>query len=135
MRLHRLCFKRTHVPAIPIMYARPCPYKRDGRNKSGHDKVESHPSDSAPGDGVATSRLLHGGHRHAGDPHLESAQARAGAEIDGLPVVAREGDVGRVLIAMHDAAELLALRIEDINPAGAAAEYIAGGVDLHAVRR
>src|SRR5216683_2681214 len=80
------------------------------------------------------SRFLHGRHWYARNLHPEGAEARAGAEKDGLPVVATEGDVGRVLIAVHDATELLALRIEDIEPACAAAKDIAGRIDLHAVR-
>src|SRR3954447_19705851 len=57
----------------------------------------------------------------------------AAGEVQGFPVVAAEGDVGRGGIAVHDAAELLALRIEDPDPAGAAAIDVAGDVDLHAV--
>jgi hypothetical protein len=47
-----------------------------------------------------------GDHWHARNLHPEGAEARAGAEKDGLPVIATESDVGRVLIAVHDASEI-----------------------------
>src|SRR5205807_5319939 len=47
--------------------------------------------------------------------------------------VTAKGDVGRVIEAVHDATELLALGVEDVEPAGAAAVNVAGGIDLHAV--
>src|SRR5262245_62563420 len=78
-------------------------------------------------------RFLHNGHRHAGDLHLEHAETRARAEIDGLPVVASESHVGGVGKAVHDAAELLAARVKDVKPARAAAIHVAGAIDLHAV--
>src|SRR6266545_5580491 len=55
-------------------------------------------------------RLLRDRHVHAGDLHLEHAQTRACTEVDGLPVVASKGNVGRVGKAVHDAAEFLATR-------------------------
>src|SRR5262245_50798470 len=63
------------------------------------------------------SPLLRHRHRDAGDLDLEHAEARAGGEVHRLPVVAAEGDVGGVGKAVHDAAELLALRIEDVEAA------------------
>src|SRR3974390_2132888 len=51
--------------------------------------------------------------RHAGDLDPERAEARPRAEIDGLPVVAAEGQGGGVLEDKHDAAALPALRLKD----------------------
>src|SRR4051812_26411290 len=82
---------------------------------------------------VLQSRFLHGRHRHAGNLDLEHAEARARAEVDGLPVVAAEGDVRRIIEAVHDAAEPLALGVHDVEPARTAAVDVAGGIDLHAV--
>src|SRR5262249_52643878 len=83
--------------------------------------------------GIALLRLLRDRHWHAGDLHLEHAQTGTRAEIESLPVVAAEGHVGCVGKAMHDAAELLAVRVNDVEPARAAAINVAGAVDLHAV--
>src|SRR6476646_8234662 len=60
-------------------------------------------------------------HRNAGDLHLDRAEVVAAGEIEGLPVVAAEGDIGRGRRAVHDAAELLALGVHDPDAAGAAA--------------
>ena len=54
-------------------------------------------------------------------------------EVQGLPVVAAEAEIGGGRSAVHDAAELLALRIHDPYPAGAAAIDVAFDIDLHAV--
>src|ERR1700730_11972091 len=79
------------------------------------------------------SRFLFDRHRYAGNLRLERAETRAGAKVDGLPIVASEGDVGRVIEAVHDTAEFLALRVEDVEPARATAVNVAGGVHLHPV--
>src|SRR5258708_32355533 len=59
-------------------------------------------------------------HRYAGNLYLQRAQACAGAEVHGPPIVAAKRDIGRVAKAMDDAAEFLAGWIEDIEGAGAA---------------
>src|SRR5712671_241678 len=82
---------------------------------------------------ASRSRFLGDRHRHAGNLHLERAEARTRAEVDGLPVVAAEGDIGGVRKAMHDASEFLALRVDDVESARAAAIDVSGGIDLHAV--
>src|SRR5262245_9409773 len=74
-------------------------------------------------------------HRQPGDLELDREQRAAAREVERLPVVAAEGDVRRRRVAVHDAAELLALRIEDVDAARAAAIDVAGDVDLHAVGR
>src|ERR1700676_2172296 len=71
--------------------------------------------------------------RDAGDFNLDGAEVVSAAEIQGFPVVAAKGHVGRGGRAMHDAAELFALRVHDPDPAGAAAIDIAFDIDLHAV--
>src|SRR6516162_4481183 len=83
------------------------------------------------GDGL---RLL--GHRHwnPGDPDLDAAQLGAVREVDCLPVVAAKRDIGRRVLAMDDAAELLSLWIEDIDAACSAAIDVAGDIHLHAIR-
>ena len=54
-------------------------------------------------------------------------------EIERLPIVAAEGDIGRRGLAVHDAAELLARLVHDVEPARAAGIDVAGRVHLHAV--
>jgi len=53
----------------------------------------------------------------------------AAGKIEGFPIVAAEGEVGRRRSAVRDAAELLAIRVHDPEPAGAAA--IAAGEQGH----
>src|SRR5207245_8854928 len=72
-------------------------------------------------------------HGHAGDLELDREQRAAAGEVKRLPVVAAEGNVCRRRVAVHDAAELLALRVEDVDAARAAAIDVAGDVDLQAV--
>src|SRR6516225_6153956 len=79
------------------------------------------------------ARFFHNGHWHSGNLHLKHAETRARAEIDGLPVVATEGDVRRVLETVHYTAEFLPCRIENIKPAGAPAVDIASRIYLHPV--
>src|SRR5262249_8671622 len=79
-------------------------------------------------------RLLRDWHRNAGDFEVDRAQRSAAGEEQGLPVVAAEADVCGRRLAVDNAAKLLALGVEDVDAAGAAAIHIADGVDLHAVR-
>src|SRR6202040_2053082 len=72
-------------------------------------------------------------HRDAGDPHLDRAEVAPAGEIEGPPIVAAKGEVGRRRSAMDDTAELLAIRVHDPDPAGAAAIDVAFDIDLHAV--
>src|SRR5580693_5300717 len=57
----------------------------------------------------------------------------AAGEVQGFPVVAAEGDIGGSRSAVDDAAELLALWVQDPDPAGPAAIDISFDIDLHAV--
>src|SRR6516162_11496753 len=57
----------------------------------------------------------------------------AAGEVKRSPVIAAERDVGGRRLPVHDAAELLALRVEDPDAARAAAIDVASRVDLHAV--
>src|SRR5438270_1314704 len=57
----------------------------------------------------------------------------AAGEVEGLPVVPAEGEVRGGGCTVHDTAELLALGVDDPQPAGAAAIDIAFDIDLHAV--
>src|SRR6516165_3099431 len=79
------------------------------------------------------ARFFHNGHWHSGNLHLKHAKTRARAEIDGLPVVATEGDVRRVLETVHYTAKFLACRTGNIKPAGAPAVDIASRIHLHPV--
>src|SRR5215831_372840 len=72
-------------------------------------------------------------HRDPSDLELDREQRAAAGEVERLPVVAAEGDVGGRRMAVHDTTELLALRIEDVDAARAAAIDVAGDVDLQAV--
>src|SRR4051794_37128594 len=60
-------------------------------------------------------------HRQTGDLHVHAAQMVAAGEVQGLPVVAAEGQVGGGGSAVNDAAELFALLVQHPDPAGAAA--------------
>src|SRR6266700_5196994 len=75
--------------------------------------------------------LLHR-HRDAGNPQVDRAQGVPAGEVERLPVVAAEGDIGGRGLAVDDAAKLLALSIEDMDPAGAAAVDLACRIDPHA---
>src|SRR5215472_8192680 len=57
----------------------------------------------------------------------------AAGEVKRSPVIAAERDVGGRRLPVHDAAELLALQVEDPDAARAAAIDVAGRIDLHAV--
>src|SRR5580693_7723857 len=57
----------------------------------------------------------------------------AAGEVQGFPVVAAEGDIGGSRSAVDDATELLALWVQDPNPAGPAAIDVSFNIDLHAV--
>src|SRR5215468_33687 len=57
----------------------------------------------------------------------------AAGEVKRSPVIAAERDVGGRRLPVHDAAELLALQVEDPDAARAAAIDVAGRVDLHAI--
>src|SRR5712671_1816151 len=72
-------------------------------------------------------------HRNSGDLQFDREQRAAAGEEQRLPVVASKADVRCRRMTVHDAAELVALRIEDVDAARAAAIDVAGDVDLHAV--
>src|SRR5260221_6038795 len=88
---------------------------------------------SEGGDGEIASRRL-GRHREAGDFELHRAQGRMRGEIERFPIVATKGDVGRLRLAMDDAAELLALGIDDIDAARSAGIDVAQHIELDTVR-
>src|SRR4249920_1639696 len=79
------------------------------------------------------SRFFRRRHGGASDLYVYRAQVGAAGEIESFPLVATEPDVGGRWLAVDDAAELLALRIEDPNSARAAAIDIARHIDFHAV--
>jgi len=54
-----------------------------------------------------SSRLFRHRHRHAGNLDVDRAEVRATGEVERLPVVTAEGEVGGRGLAMDDAAELL----------------------------
>src|SRR6516165_9900926 len=74
------------------------------------------------------------GYRNAWDLHIDRAQMIAAGEIKGFPVGAAKGQIGRGGRPVHDAPELLALGVDEPQPAGAAAIDVAFDIDLHAVR-
>src|SRR5436853_2028645 len=76
---------------------------------------------------------LQRGNRNAGDFQIHGTEMGAAGEVKRSPVIAAERDVGGRRLPVHDAAELLALRVEDPDAARAAAIDVAGRVDLHAV--
>src|SRR5260221_2541823 len=79
------------------------------------------------------SGFFRGWRRESGDFQVDRAQVAPAGEKQSFPIVATEPDISRRRLAMDDATELLPLRIENIEPTGAAAIDIAGRVDLHAV--
>src|SRR5262249_28327150 len=72
-------------------------------------------------------------HRHAGDLYVDRAEVGAACEIEGLPVISAERDVGGCRLAVHDAAEVLAAWIHDPDAARAAAIDIAFDVEFHTI--
>src|SRR5689334_17677029 len=77
--------------------------------------------------------LFRHGYRNSRDLHLDAAEVVAAGEVERLPVVAAERDVGRRRRAVDDPANLLPGFVHDPNAAGTAAIDIAFDVDLHAV--
>jgi hypothetical protein len=69
---------------------------------------------------VPASRLLCDRDRHAGDLEVDGPQGGPAGKEQRLPIVAAEPDIGGGGIAVNDAAELLALGIEDVDAARAA---------------
>ena len=52
-------------------------------------------------------------HRHARNLHLDGAQVIPAGEVQGLPVIATKGQVGRGRRPVHDATQLFATRVHD----------------------
>src|SRR5258708_21825030 len=50
---------------------------------------------------------------HSGDPEVHGAKEVPVGEIEGLPIRTAEGEVGCLRLAVDDAPELLALRIQN----------------------
>src|SRR5262245_52396338 len=82
---------------------------------------------------MRTSAALRRGNRNAGNFQIHGTEMGAAGEVKRSPVIAAERDVGGRRLPVHDAAELLALRVEDPDAARAAAVDVPGRVDLHAV--
>src|SRR3954468_1341484 len=76
---------------------------------------------SESGHQCGSTAFLRRRHRQSWYLHVDRAQMGAAGEVQGFPVVAAEGNIGGRGIAVHDAAELLALRIEEPDTAGRAA--------------
>ena len=66
---------------------------------------------------AARSRFFCGRDRHACNLQIDSAEIVMRSDIEGFPVVAAERQIGRVRIAVHDAAKLLAVGRDDVEPA------------------
>src|SRR5580704_7366248 len=54
------------------------------------------------------------------DLQFDRAQRAVGGEVQRFPIIAAKGDIGRLGLAVNDAAELLAGRIDDVDAARAA---------------
>src|SRR5438093_793726 len=80
---------------------------------------------------VQALRFLHRRHWNARNLHIDGEERAPGGEVEGLPVVAAEGHVGRRRLAVNDAAELLAFGIQDVKTAGAAGIDVTRDIDLH----
>src|SRR5262249_5155904 len=59
-------------------------------------------------------------HRDAGHFELHGTERRMRGEVERFPVIAAKGDVRRLRLAVHDAAELPALGIDDVDAARSA---------------
>src|SRR6516225_5782698 len=90
-------------------------------------------NNSGPGGRGLPGGLFRYRHRHAGDLYVDRAEVGAAGEIEGLPVISAECDVGGCRLAVHDATEFLATWIHDPDAARAAAIDIAFDVDFHAI--
>src|SRR5262252_11035439 len=66
------------------------------------------------------SRFLRDRNRNAGNLHIDRSHHGPAGEKQRFPVLAAEADIGGRRLAMDDAAEFLALRIEHIDSACAA---------------
>src|SRR5262249_57514203 len=89
------------------------------------------------GDGasVLSVRLaaLRRGNRSAGNFQIHGTEMGAAGEVKRSPVIAAERDVGGRRLPVHDAAELLALRVEDPDAARAAPLHVAAPLPLPAL--
>ena len=73
-------------------------------------------------------------HRNARDLHLDSTKIIPVREIKRLPIIATKRDVRSLWSSVHDAAELLALRVQDVDSSCPSAVNIPSDIHLHAVR-
>src|SRR6516225_7631040 len=73
-------------------------------------------------------------HKNARDLHLDGTKIIPVREIERLPVIATERYVRSLWPSVHDAAELLALRVENVHSACPSAVNIASDIHLHAIR-
>src|SRR5258708_32644021 len=71
---------------------------------------------------------------HSGDPEVHGAKEVPVGEIEGLPIRTAEGEVGCLRLAVDDAPELLALRIQNPDATRAATIDVPSIVHLHPVR-
>ena len=65
--------------------------------------------------------------------YVDRAEVVAAGEVQGLPVIAAEGDIGGGGSAVDDAAQLLAVRVHDPYSARSAAIDVAFHIHFHAV--
>jgi hypothetical protein len=67
------------------------------------------------------------------DLQFNRAQRAVRRKVQRFPIIAAKGDVGCLRLAVHDAAELLARRIDDVDAARAARIDVARHVDFESV--
>src|SRR5713101_1585408 len=73
-------------------------------------------------------------YRHPRNFYLESAYFRVGGDEYRRPIIATEAQVGCASVTDQNCPEMLTGRIDDPNPAGAGAVYIALDIHLHTIR-
>src|SRR6516165_9652119 len=73
-------------------------------------------------------------HRNARDLHLDGTKIIPVREIERLPIIATERDVRSLWPSVHDTAELLALRVENVDSPCPSAVNIPSDIYLHAIR-
>src|SRR5882672_2417911 len=71
--------------------------------------------------------------RRSCDLQFDRAQRAVRGEIQRFPIITAKGDIGCLRLAMHDKAELLAGRIDDVDAAGAAGINVAGHIHFESV--
>src|SRR6202048_4492813 len=125
----------AHAEATQSFGARPTTSRWDTPHPphcARHSLPQRRPK-KARADGRGRPLSFWGWHRNTGNFYLNGAEMVSTGEVEGLPVVAAKGQISGGRRSVHDAGELLALWVDDPQPASAAAINVSLDVYLHAV--